>query len=163
MGRPEIEVPEAPYTYGGDNERLCRDCRLPCHLDVTSPDCFRRFFLQGMLQCTYFVYGYCFLVDRSGCVFDNGGDHDQYWMQLLNDYFHNVAGREENDDEFARRRAELIHLVSEQIEGRQVSLCRYFEEIYNKVLEDGGGMSEDVMARLDDAYLSLLSGTSRKR
>jgi len=81
----------------------------------------------------------------------------------LNDYFHNVAGRAENDDEFARRRAELIHLVSEQIEGRQVSLCRYIEEIYNKVLEDGGGMSEDVMGRLDDAYLALLSGTSRKR
>ena len=96
-------------------------------------------------------------------VFDNGGDHDTYWMQLLNDYFHNVAEREENDADFTRRRAELIHLVSEQIESRQVSLCRYFEEIYNKILEDGGGMSEDVMARLDEAYLSLLSGTSRKR
>jgi hypothetical protein len=163
MGRPEIEVPEAPYTYGGDKERLCRDCRLPCRLDVTSPDCFRRFFLQGMLHCTYFVYGYCFLVDRPGCVFDNGGEHDTYWLQLLKEYFHNVTGRKEDEADFARRRAELIHLVSEQIESRQVSLCRYFEEFYHKVLEDGGGASEDVMTRLDDAYLALLSGTSRKR
>jgi hypothetical protein len=116
-----------------------------------------------MLQCTYFVYGYCFLVDRPGCVFDNGGDHDQYWLQLLNDYFHNVAGRAEDDPDFVRRRAELIHLVAEQIDSRQVSLCRYFEEFYHRMLEDGGGSSEDVMARLDDAYLALLRGTSRKR
>ena len=163
MGRPEIKIPQAPYVYGGDNPQLCHDCQLPCKLDETSPDCFRRFVLQGMLQCTYFVYGYCFLVDRPGCVYDNDGEHDQYWLHLLNDYFHNIAGQEENEPEFARRRAELIHLVSEQIESRQVSLCRYFEEVYNKVLEDGGGMSEDVMARLDEAYLALLSGTSRKR
>jgi hypothetical protein len=42
-------------------------------------------------------------------------------------------------------------------------LCRYFEEFYHRMLEDGGGSSEDVMARLDDAYLALLRGTSRKR
>ena len=162
MGRPEIEVPEAPYSYGGDKVRLCRDCRLPCHLDVTSPDCFRRFFLQGMLQCTYLVYGYCFL-DKAGCVFDNGGEHDGYWLGLLNEYFHNVMGREEDDAEFARHRDEVSRLVEEHIDGRQVSLCRYFEEFYNRLLEDGGGLSEDVMGRFDEAYLSLLSGTSRKR
>jgi hypothetical protein len=162
MGRPEIRVPGAPYVYGGDKVRLCRDCQLPCRLEETSPDCFRRFFLQGMLQCTYFVFGYCFLADRSGCVFDNGGDHDTYWMNLLNDYFHNVARREESDPDFVRRRRELVELVNDQITNRQVPLCRYFEEVYNRILEDGGGMSEDMMSRLDDAYLSLLSGTTRK-
>ena len=54
-------------------------------------------------------------------------------------------------------------LAGEQIEDRQVSLCRYLEEIYHRALEDGGGLSEDVMSRLDDAYLALLAGTSRKR
>lgn len=162
MGRPEIKIPEAPYVYGGDRTRLCRDCQLPCRLDETSPDCFRRFFLQGMLQCTYFVYGYCFL-DLPGCVFDNGGEHDHYWLNLLNDYFHNVAQREEDEPDFAPRRQQLIALVSEQIDNRQVSLCRYFEEVYHRALEDGGGLSEDVMGRLDEGYLALLAGTSRKR
>lgn len=161
MGRPEIKIPEAPYVYGGDHTELCRECRLPCKLDETSPDCFRRFFLQGMLQCSYLVYGYCFL-DAPGCVFDNGGQHDRYWLASLNQYFHNVAGREESDPDFARRREELMRLVETHIEERQVSLCRYFEEYYNRLMEDGGGLSEDVMARLDDAYLALLSGTSRK-
>jgi len=162
MGRPEIKIPAAPYVYGGDPTRLCRDCQLPCRLDETSPDCFRRFFLQGMLQCTYFVYGYCML-DRPGCVFDNGGDHDNYWVHVLSDYFHNVAQREETEPDFAERRAQLLALVSEQIANRQLSLCRYLEEVYHRALEDGGGLSEDVMGRLDDAYLALLAGTSRKR
>ena len=162
MGRPEIKIPAAPYVYGGDPTGLCRDCRLPCKLDETSPDCFRRFFLQGMLQCTYFVYGYCML-DRPGCVFDNGGDHDHYWVHVLNDYFHNVARREESEPDFAQRRAQLLALAGEQIANRQMSLCRYLEEVYHRALEDGGGMSEDVMGRLDDAYLALLAGTSRKR
>jgi hypothetical protein len=162
MGRPEIKVPAAPYVYGGNPEGLCRDCQLPCQLHETSPDCFRRFVLQGMLQCTYFVYGYCFL-DRPGCVFDNGGDHDQYWVQILHDYFHNVANREESDRDFAQRREQLLKIVSQQIADRQVSLCRYLEEVYHRALEDGGGLSEDVMARLDEAYLALLAGTSRKR
>ena len=162
MGRPEIKVPASPYVYGGQPAGLCRDCQLPCQLDETQPDCFRRFVLQGMLQCTYFVYGYCFL-DRPGCVFDNGGDHDSYWVQVLNEYFHNVGGREEHERDFAQRREQLLKLVNEQISDRQVSLCRYLEEIYHRALEDGGGLSEDVMARLDDAYLALLAGTSRKR
>jgi len=162
MGRPEIKVPAAPYVYGGDTTRLCRDCQLPCKLDETAPDCFRRFVLQGMLQCTYFVYGYCFL-DRPGCVFDNGGDHDTYWVHVLRDYFHNVAAREETENDFVARREQLLKLVSEQIADRQVSLCRYLEEVYHRALQDGGGLSEDVMSKLDDAYLALLAGTSRKR
>jgi len=162
MGRPEIKIPEAPYVYGGDRTGLCRECQLPCRLDETAPDCFRRFFLQGMLSCTYFVFGYCFL-DRPGCVFDNGGDHDRYWLNLLHDYFHNVAGREESEPDFAHRREQLMRLVREQIDNRQISLCRYFEEVYHRALENGGGMSEDVMGRLDEAYLALLAGTSRKR
>jgi hypothetical protein len=162
MGRPEIKVPSVPYVYGGDAVELCRECQLPCRLNETSPDCFRRFFLQGMLQCTYFVYGYCFL-DRPGCVFDNGGDHDSYWVHVLNDYFHNVAAREENERDFRQRREQLLELVHGHIEDRQVSLCRYLEEVYHRTLEDGGGLSEDVMARLDEAYLALLAGTARKR
>lgn len=163
MGRPEIEVPPAPYVYGGDAEPLCRECQLPCKLDVTSVDCFRRFFLQGILGCTYLVYGYCFLVDRPGCVFDNDGDHDRYWLQLLNEYFHNVTGRQRSDPEFARRAGEVSRLVAQQIESRQVSLCRYIEEVYQRVMEDGGGLSADVMERFDEAYLALLGGTSRKK
>ena len=162
MGRPEIKIPAAPYVYGGDPTGLCRDCQLPCQLDETQPDCFRRFFLQGMLQCTYQVYGYCFL-DRPGCVFDNGGEHDAYWVQVLGEYFHNVMQREENDPDFARHREQLMKLVNTHIADRQVSLCRYLEEIYNRTLEDGGGPAGDVMGRLDEAYLSLLAGTSRKR
>jgi len=162
MGRPEIKVPEAPYTYGGDKERLCRDCQLPCQLEVTGVDCFRRFFLQGMLQCTYFVYGYCFLVDEPGCVMDNGGKHDTYWLHLLNDYFHNIRDHEESAPEFARRSSEVKRLIDEWIETRQVSLCRYVEEFYNQAMLDGGGLSEEVMEKLDDAFMALLGGTARK-
>ena len=161
MGRPEIEVPEISFVYGGDNERLCRDCQLPCQLEVTSVDCFRRFFLQGMLHCTYLVFGYCFL-DKPGCVFDNGGDHDTYWMNLLNEYFHNVMSREESDPQFVQRAEELRGLVFQQIDNRQVSLCRYFEEYYDRIMEEGGGMSEEIMEKLDEAYLALLAGTTRK-
>lgn len=163
MGRPEIKVPAAPYVYGGDTTGLCRDCQLPCRLDETSPDCLRRFFLQGMLQCTYQVHGYCFL-DAPGCVFDNGGEHDSYWVHVLNDYFHNVGGHGENERaDFVERREQLLKLVNERISNRQVSLCRYLEEVYHRALEDGGGLSEDVMGHLDEAYLALLAGTSRKR
>ena len=163
MGRTEIEVPEAPYAYGGDKVGLCRECQLPCTLNVTSPDCFRRFFLQGMLECTYFVRGYCFLNTEPGCVFDNGGHHEDYWLNLLNDYFHNVKDRKETDPDFVRNAVELKKLVSQQIEDRQVQLCRYFEEYYNRIMEEGGGVSEEIMEKLDEAYLALLAGTTRKR
>jgi len=116
-----------------------------------------------MLHCTYFVYGYCFLVDEPGCVLDNGGQHENYWMNLLNEYFHNVMNREETDPEFVRRSEELHRLVFDQIDNRQVPLCRYFEEYYDRLMETGGGLSEEVMDKLDEAYLSLLSGTTRKR
>jgi hypothetical protein len=84
-------------------------------------------------------------------------------VHVLNDYFHNVAGRDDTERDFTQRREQLLKLVDQQIADRQVSLCRYLEEIYHRALEDGGGLSEDVMGRLDDAYLALLAGTSRKR
>lgn len=163
MGRPEIEVPEAPYVYGGDVEERCRECQLPCKLDITSPDCFRRFFLQGMLECTYFVYGYCFLTTEPGCVFDNGGHHEDYWLNLLTNYFHNVRNTSETDPDFVQNSTHLKNLVKQQIDDRQVQLCRYFEEYYNRIMEEGGGLSEEMMDKLDEAYLCLLAGTSRKR
>lgn len=163
MGRPEIEVPQLPFVYGGDEELLCRECQLPCQLDVTSIDCFRRFFLQGMLQCTYFVHGYCFLVEKDGCVFDNNGEHDTYWMNLLNQYFHNVKDIEDKDPDFVQRVEELKQLINDQIETNQVSLCRYLEEIYNRAMETGGGLSEEMMDKLDEAFIAQLGGTPRKR
>lgn len=163
MGRPEIEVPEAPYAYGGDKVTLCRECQLPCKLNVTSADCFRRFFLQGMLECSYFVWGHCFLNTEPGCVFDNGGHCEEYWLNLLNDYFHNVKNREETDPDFVTNSGELKKLIHQQIENREVQLCRYFEEYYNRVMEEGGGLSEEMMEILDERFLSLLAGSSRKR
>lgn len=163
MGRPEIKIPKVPFVYGGDLESLCRECGLPCKLDETSVDCMRRFFLQGFLHCTYFIYGYCFLIDVDGCVFDNGGEHENYWLNLLNPYFHNVADLETTDPEFVKHSGELKALVFDQMENRRVSLCRYLEEYYNRVMETGGGLSEEMMGRLDEAYLSLLSGTERKK
>lgn len=162
MGRPEIKIPDPRFVYGGELEGLCRECQLPCKLEETSVDCLRRFFLQGFLWCTYFVGGYCFLIDTPGCVFDNGGRHEDYWMNLLNQYYHNVGDVELRDPDFARRIDELKRLVADQIDGRRVSLCRYLEEIYNRIMETGGGMSEEMMARLDEAYMALLTGTSRK-
>lgn len=163
MGNPEIKVPEHPFTYGGEAEPLCRECQLPCQLDVTSVDCFRRFFLQGMLHCTYFVHGYCFLIDTPGCVFDNGGEHETYWMNLLNEYFHSAKSSDADDENFKQRQEEFRKLIADQIDSRQVSLCRYLEEIYHRVMETGGGINEEMMEKLDDAYLALLAGTSRKK
>ena len=162
MGRPEIEIPEPPFLYGGDAEGLCRECQLPCQFDKTPVDCFRRFFLQGFFQCTYFVHGYCFLVEQDGCVFDNGGKHDTYWMNLLNQYFHNVTDIESKDPDFVKNVEGLNRLIEEQIANQQVSLCRYLEEQYNRTMESGGGLSEEMMEGLDDAYIALLTGTPRK-
>jgi hypothetical protein len=163
MGRPEIKIPAVSFLYGGDLETLCRECRLPCRLDMTGIDCLRRFFLQSLLQCTYFVFGYCFLSEVPGCVFDNGGEHENYWMSLLNGYFHGVGDAAETDAAFARRSEELKSLVFEQITNRQVPLCRYLEEVYNRVMETGGGLSEEMMEKLDEAYMALLGGTPRKQ
>jgi hypothetical protein len=93
---------------------------------------------------------------------DNGGKHDTYWLHLLNDYFHNVRDREASDPDFARRSGEVRRLVTEWIESRQVSLCRYIEEYYQLVMSNGGGLSEEIMEKLDGAYISLLTGTRRK-
>ena len=150
-----------PFTFGGDPEAFCAECRLPCSLEEMSLDCHRRFFLRGLINCSYFVYGYCFLVDQPGCVFDNGGRHDAYWLHLLNEYFHNVSGREENG-EFKNRHAEVLRLIAEQIENRNVYLCRYLEEYYSQIMGTGGGLSEEMLSKLDEAYLSLLRGISRK-
>lgn len=150
-----------PFTFGCDPEVICEECQLPCNLEEMSIDCHRRHFLQGMLNCVYFVYGYCFLIDEPGCVFDNGGKHDTYWIQLLSEYFHNINGREE-DEEFLKNRAEVDKLIAGEIERQNVFLCRYIEQYYSMVLETGGGLSEDMLSRLDEAYLSLLRGISRK-
>jgi len=114
-----------------------------------------------MLNCSYFVFGYCFLIDEPGCVFDNGGRHDTYWLQLLNDYFHNTS-RKEEDEAFLASRAEAVKLIDAQIEQQNVYLCRYIEQYYTQVLEAGGGLSEEMLSKLDDAYLSILRGISRK-
>jgi hypothetical protein len=150
-----------PFTFGGDTGICCEECALPCELDEMTIDCHRRLFLQGMLNCSYFVYGYCFLIDEPGCVFDNGGKHDTYWLQLLNEYFHNVSGREE-DEAFLSSREEAVKLIEDQIERQNVYLCRYIEQYYTQIMETGGGLSEDMLSRLDDAYLSVLRGISRK-
>jgi len=154
-------VTHAPFTFGGDPEAFCGECRLPCNLEEMNVDCHRRFFLHGTTNCSYFVYGYCFLVDQPGCVFDNGGRHDEYWLQLLNEYFHNASRKEEND-EFRKRREEALKLVAAQIEGRTVYLCRYLEEYYTQIMGSGGGLSEEMLSRLDEAYLALLRGITRK-
>ena len=163
MDRTEISAPNPLFVYGGDPECLCRECQLPCRLEETGIDCFRRFFLQGLLQCTYLVHGYCFLVDEPGCVFDNEGGNDAYWMNLLNQYYHNVGENESTDPDFVKRVEDLKRLIDDQIDSRQVFLCRYLEEFYNRIMETGGGMGEEMMERLDDAYMALLGGTSRKK
>lgn len=150
-----------PFTFGGDPEIFCSECQLPCNLETMNLDCHRRFFLQGMIHCSYFVYGRCFLIDEPGCVFDNGGRHDKYWLQLLNDYFHNVR-RHEEDEEFLKRKAEVLRLVEDQIERQNVYFCRYLEEYYNQIMQTGGGIGEEMMDKLDEAYLDLLRGISRK-
>ncbi len=95
-------------------------------------------------------------------MFDNGGKHDSYWRNLLNQYFHNVKDVESKDPDFIKHVEELKWLIDQQIENRQVSLCRYLEEIYNRVMETGGGLSEEMMDALDEGYIALLGGTTRK-
>jgi hypothetical protein len=149
------------FTFGGDPGVFCEECPLPCKLEEMSIDCHRRFFLQGMLHCSYFVGGYCFLIEEPGCVFDNGGRHDGYWLGLLNDYYHNIE-RKEEDEEFLKSRDEVLRIIKDQVERQNVYLCRYIEEYYNSVMETGGGLSEEMMSALDDAYLSMLRGIIRK-
>ena len=158
---PDEKAIHFPFTFGGDPEAFCAECQLPCNLDQMSLDCHRRFFLQGMINCSYFVFGRCFLIDVPGCVFDNGGRYDKYWLQLLNDYFHNVSRREE-DDEFLARREEVLKLVEAQVEQQNVYFCRCLEEYYHQIMQTGGGLSEEMLDKLDEAYLDLLRGISRK-
>jgi hypothetical protein len=83
-------------------------------------------------------------------------------MPLLNQYHHHVAGAESTDPDFSRHTGEFRRLIEDQIASRRVSLCRYIEEYYNRVMETGGGASEEMLEKLDEAYIALLSGTSRK-
>ncbi|HSG29834.1 MAG TPA: hypothetical protein VLA34_15235 [Candidatus Krumholzibacterium sp.] len=152
---------EFPFTFGCGPEVICEECQLPCQLEKMTVDCHRREFLKGILNCVYFVHGYCYLTEIPGCVMDNGGKHDSYWLQLLRDYFHNADNREE-DDEFQRNRAEIMKLIDAELARQNVYLCRYIEQYYSMVLETGGGLSEDMLSRLDEVYLSLLRGISRK-
>ncbi|HUV36555.1 MAG TPA: hypothetical protein VMX58_06415 [Patescibacteria group bacterium] len=157
----ETNKKNPPFIFGGDPGVFCEECRLPCGLAGINIDCHRRLFLQGLVRCSYFVHGYCFLIDQPGCVFDNGGRHDTYWLRLLNDYFHNTGGTAE-DETFRTHRKEVEKLVFDQIEQQNVYLCRYLEEYYHRVMETGGGLSEEMLSKLDTAYLSLLKGISRK-
>ncbi|OQX85810.1 MAG: hypothetical protein B6D63_01490 [Candidatus Latescibacteria bacterium 4484_7] len=150
-----------PFTFGGDPEILCEECQLPCTLEEMNLDCHRRFFLRGLLRCSYFVKGYCFLSGVNGCVFDNGGRHETYWLNLLNDYYHDISGKDKEAD-FAKNAEEVRKLVDDEIEKQNVYLCRYIEELYNEVMKAGGGLSEDMLSELDEAYLSLLKGIIRK-
>ena len=158
---PEKKAVHFPFTFGGDPGAFCAECQLPCNLEQMNIDCHRRLFLQGMINCSYFVFGHCFLIDVPGCVFDNGGRHDKYWLQLLNDYFHNVS-RTKEDENFLAQREEVLRLVSDQIERQNVYFCRYLEEYYNQIMQTGGGLSEEMLDKLDEAYLDLLRGISRK-
>lgn len=159
--KTEKKKMEFPFVFGADIEYLCEECELPCRLDTINLACHRRFFLRGLAHCSYFVHGYCFLTEQPGCVFDNGGRHESYWLNLLNEYFHNVNQRE-MDEEFLKSREQVFRLIEEQIERNSVFLCRYLEEYYNRIMEIGGGISEDMLLRLDEAYLSLLRGIRRK-
>jgi hypothetical protein len=155
------KIREAPFIFGADPAALCDECDLPCNIEEMNLDCYRRLFLQGMLRCSYFINGYCFLIDEPGCVFDNGGRHDTYWLRILNDHFHNIAGTDE-DDKFRENREEVLKLINNEIERQNVYLCRYIEDYYNRIIEMGGGLSEDMLSKLDEAYLSLLRGIKRK-
>jgi hypothetical protein len=157
----KLEPKKYPFVFGADTWELCEECPLPCTLDRANLDCHRRFYLGGMVHCSYNVHGFCFLVAEEGCVFDNGGKHDTYWLHLLNEYFHNIHYREENE-EFEQKVEEVRRLIREQIENGTVYLCRYVEEYYNRIMESGGGLSEEKMEKLDEAFLALLNGTQRK-
>lgn len=155
------KIMKLPFVFGGDAEAFCDECQLPCNLEEINIDCHRRFFLAGNISCSYFVYGYCFLVGEPGCIFDNGGRHDSYWLQILNKYFHNTEGQDEEDN-FLKHKEEVLQLIDDQINKQNVFLCRYIEEYYNRIMEMGGGLSDEMLSKLDNAYLSLLKGIKRK-
>lgn len=136
-------------------------CALPCGFAACGETCHRRHFLQGLLHCSYFYKGYCFLIDVPGCAFDNGGRTEEFWLGLLRDYVYNLKSQPD-DESFAKARAQSVRYLEEQIEGRNVFLCRYFEEKYNAILESGGGASEEESRALDRAYEALMSGARRK-
>jgi hypothetical protein len=165
VGAPVTKPTKPPvnthFIHGPRPEELCDICALPCGFTACGETCHRRHFLQGMLYCSYFFRGYCFLIDVPGCAFDNGGRTEEYWRGLLRDYVYNVTGRDE-DETFQRARAQAIRYLEEQIEQKNVFLCRYFEEQYSQVLQSGGSASEEELMHLDRAYEALMSGGKRK-
>jgi len=116
---------------------------------------------MGALQCSYFFRGYCFLVDVPGCAFDNGAKTENYWLGLIRDYVHNLKGQEE-DESFLKAKEQSIRYLEEQIELKNVYLCRYVEEQYNLALQSGGSASEEDLEHMDTAYEQLMRGAKRK-
>ena len=161
MNKPTKPPVNTQFTHGAPYDALCEMCNLPCGFEACGETCHRRHFLEASLQCSYFFRGYCFLIDVEGCAFDNGGKSEDYWLGLLRDYVHNVAGKE-RDEDFQKAREQTRRYLEEQIEAKNVYLCRYLEEQYNQALESGGSASEEELEHLDLAYEFLMSGGKRK-
>ena len=64
---------------------------------------------------------------------------------------------EEEDEKYIKSAQEARKLIDEQIERNNVFLCRYIEEYYNQVMETGGGLSDEMISALDEAYLMMLT------
>ncbi len=161
MNKPTKPPVNTHFTHGAPYEALCEVCSLPCGFEACGETCHRRHFLMGALQCSYFFRGYCFLVDVEGCAFDNGAKTENYWLGLIRDYVHNLKGQEE-DESFLKAKEQSIRYLEEQIELKNVYLCRYVEEQYNLALQSGGSASEEDLEHLDTAYEQLMSGAKRK-
>ncbi len=161
MAKPRLEPVNVDFICGARPADLCEVCELPCELPVCGATCHRRHFLAGLLNCSYFYRGHCFLIDVPGCAFDNGGRTEKHWLPLLNEYLHNKERSAESEDyQLARRRTE--EYLNEQIEAQNVFLCRYVEEVYNLGLSSGGSRAEEELGHLEQALLKLLSGALRK-
>ncbi len=161
MHKPSQPPVNTHFTHGASCESLCEVCSLPCGFQACGELCHRRHFLKGALHCSYFFRGYCFLLDEEGCAFDNGARTESYWLGLLRDYVYNVE-RKEEDESFVKARGQAIRYLEEQIELKNVFLCRYLEEQYDLALQSGGSASEEELGHLDVAYEALMSGARRK-
>lgn len=161
MNKPTQPPVNTHFTHGAPYDALCDVCSQACGFKACGEFCHRRHFLQGALQCSYFFRGYCFLVDEPGCAFDNGAKTESYWLGLLRDFVYNVKNRE-MDAGFLKAREQSIRYLEEQIELKNVYLCRYLEECYNEQLQSGGSASDEDLEHLDRAYESLMSGGKRK-
>jgi hypothetical protein len=161
MAKPTQPPEHTDFLYGARPQDLCEVCELPCGFTACGPTCHRRHFLAGLLRCSYFYRGYCFLIDVPGCAFDNGGQTEGTWLSLLNAWLHNRERAAESEDfRLARQRTE--EALNEQIEAQNVYLCRYLEEVYNQALASGGSFDAEELEQLEAALLRLLSGMPRK-